>query len=332
MADLDPATPRFGHLGPGDGHYESYFLKAHHPSEPVAFWMRHTIHQRPGAPMTAAVWLTIFDGDEVRAGKATVDAGQLEAPPGGYVRIGGSECRPDGADGSLASPSLDADWSFRWRAEEQPLQHLPAGWMYNAKVPRTKSYTPHPGAVFSGALTAGGRRYDLDGWVGVVSHNWGSEHAERWVYAHCGQFEGRDERTWLELVLGRIRIGPVVMPWLGNGVLSLDGVRHRLGGPQRARQTRVDEHPTRCRFVLAGDDARVEAELSAPAQRFVAWRYADPDGPEHHSLHSSLTDLRMEVRAGDGAAVELLAPAAATYELGLRESDHGLAVQPYADG
>jgi hypothetical protein len=335
MADLDLAAPRFPSLAPGDGHYESYFLKAHHPSEPKAFWMRHTVHQRPGHERTAALWLTVFDATAdvpVVAGKHTGGAADLTAPDGAYLAIGGSEARPDGATGSLASETLDAEWSFRWQAESEPLHALPATWMYTAKVPRTKSVTPHPAAQFEGTLTAAGRTHDLAGWRGVVSHNWGSEHAERWIWMHCGQFEGRGPDTWLELVLGRIKVGSVVVPWLGNGVLSLDGTRHRLGGPQRARQTLVDERPAGCRFVLAGEGGvRVEAEVSAPPEHVVVWRYADPDGPEHHSAHSSLADLRLEVK-GPGWREELRATTTASYELGMRETDHGLPVQPYADG
>ncbi len=85
--------------------------------------------------------------------------------------------------------------------------------------------------------------------------------------------------------------------------------------------------------VVAGEDGlRVEAEIRAPAERFVTWRYADPDGPEHHSAHSSLADLRLQVRRNPGANVEFVLPMTASYELGMREADHGLEVQPYADG
>ena len=170
---------------------------------------------------------------------------------------------------------------------------MPNEWMYTAAVPRTKSLTPHPAARFSGTVGD----YELDGWTGVVSHNWGTEHAERWIYLHCGHFAGHDEHTWLEFVTGRIKLGPVTTPWIANGALQLDGVRHRLGGPQRARATKVDEQPTAARFVLTGDDGvRVEGELAAPKERFVGWRYASPDLDERHSLHCSIADLRLHVK------------------------------------
>jgi hypothetical protein len=38
------------------------------------------------------------------------------------------------------------------------------------------------------------------------------------------------------------------------------------------------------------------------------------------------------VSRGGGPATELVVPAGAAYELGMREHDHGMAIQPYPDG
>jgi hypothetical protein len=35
---------------------------------------------------------------------------------------------------------------------------------------------------------------------------------------------------WLDLVIGRIKVGPITVPWIANGVVSLDCVRRRVGG------------------------------------------------------------------------------------------------------
>jgi len=317
---------RFPAVAAGAGHYESYFVKAHHPDEPKAFWLRHTVHQRPGEPQTASLWLTLFDagapaGATVVAGKQTFAGAAV--PEDGYIAIGDAILGRRGGRGSLASPTLDADWDFAIRGAEPEQRHLPAAWMYGAPVPRTKSGTPHPGAHFSGRVGP----FDLSGWRGLVSHNWGSQHAERWIWLHSALTGG-----WLELVCGRLKAGRWTTPWLADGALQLDGARHRLGGPRTVRATKVDEEPTGARFVVTGDGLRVEGEVRAPAERFVTWRYADPDGPEHHSAHTSLADLRLQVRRPAGANLELMLPMGASYELGMRETDHGLEVQPYADG
>ncbi len=324
MTDL--AAPRFPGVAPGDGLYESYFVKARHPERPRAFWLRHTIHKRPGRDPVGSVWLTLFDAGAEQPVKATKENFAAERlAPAGYVRIGDSHLEPGRAAGRVPGTT----WDFTFATDEPEQRHLPKEWMYTAAVPRTKSLTPHPAARFAGKLG----RWALDGWTGVVSHNWGTEHAERWIYLHCGHFEGQDEHTWLELVLGRIKLGPLTTPWVANGALQLDGARHRLGGPQRARATKVDERATAARFVATGEGVRVEGELSAPRERFVGWRYASPDMDERHSVHSSLADLRLHVRRPGRPDVELVAPAGATYELGMRpNAEHGIALQPYEDG
>ena len=334
MGGVDLLEPRFPGIDAGAPHYESYYLKARHPDRAQAFWLRHTVHHPPDKAPTASLWLTLFDDalPAPVATKATVPGGQLGVPEGGFIRIGGAELHPGRARGDVPSATTAASWDLTFDSGEEQLAHLPAGWMYGAPLPRTKSLTPYPAARFGGRLAIGEHELDLAGWIGMVGHNWGAEHAERWIWMHCGQFEGHGEDTWIDLVLGRVKVGPVVTPWIGNGALSLAGVRHRLGGPNRVRQTIVEESPARARFVMAGDDARVEALLEAPREQVVAWRYADPEGPEHHTSHCSITDLRLELRRAGGETVELRAPAAASYELGMRETDHGLDLQPYADG
>ena len=325
-----PAEPRFPHLAPDAPHYESYFIKARHPVEPRAFWMRHTVHQRPGEPRTASIWLTLFDASSdtpVVAGKQTTGSEGLSSEAGSYIRIADSVVSPTRAEGQLASPSLSCSWAFDIQSGEEELQHLPIPKMYEAKVPKTKSVTPHPAALFNGTLND----WDLNDWIGVSSHNWGSEHAERWIYLHCGQFEGHGRDTWLEMTIGRIRLGPVTVPWIAQGALQLNGIRHRLGGPQRLISTSIAERETGVSFTVKGDGVTLVCDMSAERDHLVAWRYADPEGPEHHSIHSSLTDIALTVTRGDDE-IELRGPKAATYEIGMRETDHGIPVQPYDDG
>ena len=44
------------------GHYESFYLKACHPAEPLGVWIRYTVHKRPGEPPNGSLWFTLFDG------------------------------------------------------------------------------------------------------------------------------------------------------------------------------------------------------------------------------------------------------------------------------
>ena len=76
-------------------------------------------------------------------------------------------------------------------------------------LPKTKLESPRPHVLVSGRVTVGGEAIDLDGWPGMVGHNWGAQHAERWIWLHGVLFEDRPD-DWLDIALGRIRVGPVL--------------------------------------------------------------------------------------------------------------------------
>jgi hypothetical protein len=306
--------------------YESWYLKASHPTEPLGVWIRYTTHQKPGEAERGSLWFTLF-GPEPAAAKVTPAPEALSRGGGEFIRIGDSIF----ADGRVSGSALDASWDLTFEHTEHELRHLPRDWMYKAPVPRTKLVSPFPAARFSGQVRFGERTVDLDGWPGMVGHNWGAQHAERWIWMHGSSFEGRGEDTWLDAAIGRIKVGPWTTPWIANGVLSLDGERHRIGGVERTRATRIDEHPDHARFRLPGPDLTIEGTVSAPRERFVGWVYADPDGSEHHTVNCSIAEMKLTVSAPTGP-LELVTPHGAAYELGMRERDHGMQIQPFPDG
>ena len=115
-------------------------------------------------------------------------------------------------------------------------------------------------------------------------------------------------------------------------MLCLDGVRHRLGGLERIRSTKVAERSTSCEFELHGKEVRVRGRASSEPRNFVAWVYADPVGPEHNTLNCSISDLELTVEQDGKPPRRLGVTGAAAYEFGTRDLDHGIEVQPYPDG
>jgi hypothetical protein len=126
-------------------------------------------------------------------------------------------------------------------------------------------------------------------------------------------------------------MGRFTTPWIANGVVSIDGRRHRVGGIGRARATRVVETPEGCDFTLPGPGLTLRGRVSAPREHLVGWKYADPDGSEHDTVNCSMADLDVEVELEGSPSTRLRAPGSATYELGMREHDHGVPIQPFAD-
>jgi hypothetical protein len=165
----------------------------------------------------------------------------------------------------------------------------------------------------------------------MVGQNWGAEHAERWVWIQ-GAFLHRDEPARFDMAAGRIKLGPLQTPWVANGMLRVGAHEHRLGGFDRVLSTKVSERPTGCDFRISGKGIRVRGRVGSEARNFVAWVYADPKGPEHNTLNCSISDLELEVEQEGRPPERLEVSAAAAYEIGMRDTDHGIPLQPYPDG
>jgi hypothetical protein len=271
---------------PQDGMYESFYLRAVAPEEPVGVWIRYTVHKPPGRPPCGSLWCTVFDLQRERPfmHKLTTDA--LAVPADGWISVGDAALGPERAEGACGA----ASWSLRITATEPELRHLPRAWMYRAPLPRTKLSSPAPAARFDGTLVLAdapgqpARTIELRDWVGMVGHNWGSQHAERWIWLHgialhetpAPRFERAD--PWLDVAIGRVRIAGATTPWIASGALSLDGQRHRIGG-LAARGLLVAETPRHCRLTLpASSGLTIEAHIDAPLAGLAGWRYADPIG------------------------------------------------------
>jgi hypothetical protein len=325
---MDPAAARFPSVAVGDGHYESFYLKAGDAASRRALWLRYTVHKRPGGAPVGSLWATLFGEGGPRAAKASHEAGRLGTRNGDWLRIGEARIGPDGARGEIAE--LGASWDLTFAGDEPPFHYLPRDWMYTGKLPRTKALSLRPAIAVSGEVTVGGDTVALDGWPGMIGHNWGAEHAERWIWLHGTAF-AEQPAAWLDATLGRIKLKRWTTPWVGNGCLTLDGVRHRLGGIGAARATKVSETPEHLTFTLPGDGIVVRGEIAAPHDDVVGWVYSDPSGPQHHTAHCAIADMTLTVERRDQPMLTLTVKGGATYELGMRERDHGIPIQPFPD-
>ena len=128
-----------------------------------------------------------------------------------------------------------------------------------------------------------------------------------------------------------MRVGGTVTPWVANGALALDGERFRLGGLGRVPGTSVQARPGALEAELPGRGARVRVAVSAPLEQTVAFVYADPAGGEHHSLNCSIAEVRLRVSRRSRPPLELATAFGGAYELGVRETDHRVDLQPFGD-
>lgn len=315
---MEYLVPRFPSVDRKAPHYESMYLTAAHPRDGTTYWIRHTIRKVPGEDPVGSLWFTRFTAD------APPHAGKLNAPPtssaGIPIAIGehGSLTR-DGATGTMKVEGLEASWDLRFSGDEEPMSHLPFPWLYAAPVPRTKSTSPRPDMTVSGTVVVDGETTVLEGWRGMLGHNWGSEHAHRWTWLRGAGF-AEDPTVWLDLVIGRIKVGPVTSPWIANGMVSMGGVRRRVGG--LGRKADVRPRPDGIDVGVTG----LRIEVQAPVEASVGWEYADPTGDLHQVRNCSNAAMKLEV-----GGRTLTTTYGACYELGTPETDPAVVMQAFPD-
>ena len=309
-----PAAPRWPYVHLGRGHYESYYLRAVDPAQPRGVWIRYTVTRPPGQPPAGHLWCTFFDRtrDLVRA--VRVPAGEPATGPGEWIRLGESMFRTGEAVGGLQSGQSSARWTLRWSPGAEPLRHLRPNLLYSAPFPRTKLVSLTPATTFDGLLEVDGEEVPVEGWLGMTGHNWGEQHAQRWVWLHGVGFEGAGPDTWLDVAIAQVRVGSATTPWIANGALSLEGHRLRLGGP--GRRVRVVRTPTGGELRLPGPGVRVSVSVSAPSSAFAEWDYPNPDGHVHRVVNCSVADLSLRVTRRRRPPVALVAPGRGAYEFG----------------
>lgn len=282
------------------GLYESHYLKAHGPDR-GAFWIKYCVlaPRDPREPVVVELWAVVWRaGAAPRVVKRVVSASAM--------RLGASELLIDGAgvhlDAKRATGSLTVDghtiaWTLAIRDEMPALRHLPYESMYTAALPKKKLLTPSPRARFSGEITVDGERIEVRDWLGLRGHNWGSEHARRYAYGNCNEWEDGARRA-IDGFTAKIKLGPIESPWLNvlvgdgaEGAIAFNALRH-----WRARSE--VSFPLWNQWFREGARA-MELRWRATPDDMVGLRYLHPDGKVSYCYNTRFATLDVSVRDGE---------------------------------
>jgi hypothetical protein len=196
------------------GGYESWFVSARDPASPRALWIRHTRLRSGTGRESAALWCTVVD--RAVSPRPVVVKQVFGAVPAGAA------AGPGQFRGAAVMAGQDARWDLAVTGAQPAVRPLRPALLYRTPLPRTKVVVSVPDGLVTGLLEVGGRRVGVDRWRGTVGRNWGTGHADCWVWLHAAGF-GAAPRGWLDLVLARIKVGPARSPWTAMGALSLGG-------------------------------------------------------------------------------------------------------------
>jgi hypothetical protein len=286
------------------GEYEVWFLTFTDGETGRGYWVRSTHHAPRRGPASAGVWFARFDpadpaatfGIHRTSWSWSIDAHAFD------VRIGDSRMTSGRAEGSVEAEGRTVSWDLQWPTGE-PTYHLLPSFMYRGGIAPTKPYSPNVDTRFSGSITVDGQTSNLTGAGGQQGHLAGRRHAERWAWAHGGEFEG-DEAV-VHALAAQGRRGPFNTPYLTSVGVRWQGRWVRLSKWRRHRDFGLGSW----KVDLENRTFRLTGRIEAPARSLLRARYEDPDGSLRYAHNSEIASCRLalfERRAGGFEEVALL--------------------------
>ena len=304
----------------GTGGYESWFVSARGPASAGALWIRHTRLRRRQGPESAALWCIVAGPG---LGERPVVVKQVFAAFPASAAAGPGQFR-----GEATMAGHDGRWDLAITGGQPPLRPLRPAVLYRAPLPRTKLEASVPDGLVTGIVEVSGHRVEVDRWRGTVGHNWGTEHADCWVWLHAVGFDAAPQ-AWLDLVLAKIKVGPARSPWTAMGAFSLNGRLVPLGG--LGRRPRVQAGPGRLTAQIPAPRARLEVTVTARDDGAVAVAYTDPPGGTRAVSHAALATVELAWRPR-GETGFTTSTGHGAYEYGTSQGMPGIPLRPLPEG
>jgi len=304
-----------------NGHVESYFLKINDPKGERALWVKATILARSSmvAEPVAESWAIAFErGKPPVARKSTVPFSRARFSRGAIdLELPGLSMTSSRVIGKHEGLSFDLGIEDR----SAPLFHyMPR--FYEGRFPSSKLMSPMPNLVARGQARVGNETWKIDGWRGLLGHNWGRGHAFAYAWGHCNVWD-EDVDLVFEGTSGRVRVGPVLIPTTTVLVVRLNGETHSLNHVSELARNKGSMTFRRWRFSARGPTLSVSGELFAETEDMVGLHYENPDGTMTYCLNSKLASARLSLEPRGSLPIVVNSRAAAL-EIGTRDPHHGV--------
>ena len=325
--------------GTGNGHYESYFLRANHPTKPIAFWFRYTIFSPKAGSQSngekamvgkniGELWAMMFDREKNRvvAAKEEVPFDQCYFSSNGLdVAIADKGVLTPGiVKGSAASGGNTIAWDLVYGGGQQPLKLLPAN-LYDAPFPKAKALVGSPMVSFSGTITVNGEDYTVDRWIGSENHNWGSKHTDQYAWGQVAGFDN-DPDAFLEVGTAKVKVGPFRTPWMTTLVLRYDQKEVAINSLLQAVKAKASYRYFHWEFDTRNENVRIQGNIYGPKENFVGLNYYNPPGDSNTCLNSKIASCRLVVQEKGKPERVFETKNRAAFEILTADRSHGVPV------
>lgn len=284
----------------GIDHVESWFVRANHPTQPRALWLKSTVLCRADGTAVAESWCSVFAGTRTAAFRAR---DVIDQPAIRLTETGGT------SRGRLTGEAGPVEWDVGFTRPPgswaEPMSLLPSRRLVDGPFPKSKLLTPFPVLTMSGRLTWDGETWDLAGWLGMQGHNWGSAHSPEYAWAQCLM---PDQEAVVEAVSGRIELGRRSSPLFSMLVVRRDEEELRFDRiVDRWRQRPRLAFPV-YELAMRGRAGSARLQVTGDPAAMVCLGYDNPARPRSYCLNSKTAEVHVEVRPAAGPAFELHSP------------------------
>ncbi|MFG1931025.1 hypothetical protein ACGFK1_10255 [Mycobacterium sp. NPDC048908] len=304
-------------MKPQAPYYESRYIRANHPGQPQAVWLRETLLLPTAGDPVADVWVMAFDPDG-QGNRAFKQPYPIDAADYDYdewiARIGATSIDDTSAQGAVTDGNTSARWDLRIAPGVEDAVRMLTERAYNARIPTAKTTVRHPLAHFDGLVELDDTRLVLDDWIGSVNHNWGTRHTPAYAF---GQVCGFDESpgSTLEIVTARAAIGPVLTPAATLFVFRHAGQEFAVRSIFGSLQTHGRYRPFSWAFGGRVGDQMIEGEIVAEPSDVIGLIYTDTDGGKKYCYNSAIATCRVQVAGKAFERAELVATRRAMFEI-----------------
>lgn len=316
--------------GQAEGHYESFFVRANHPTRPLAFWIRYTVFSPRAFPERAIgeLWAIFFNGETKQHAVAKQEFGMADClldTSTFRVKIGNATLGPRDLQGAIKGKGQALAWDLTFEGDAAPILLLPLK-LYEGRFPAAKSLVSLPMARFNGTFSIDGVSMDISDWLGSQNHNWGSRHTDLYAWGQVAGFDTHPE-SFLEVATAKLRLGPFWTPPLTPLVLRHRQKEYALTAPFQALRARGSFEYFTWEFKSATAEVDIEGVISAPREAFVGLNYYNPPGGVKHCLNTKIASCTLHVTDKLAGTTETLdAKNRAAFEILTSDPAHGIAI------
>jgi hypothetical protein len=316
--------------GQPNGHYESFFLRANHPSRPLAFWIRYTIFSPKNRPDNSLgeLWAIFFNGEsnEHAVAKQEFPLAECRFDTSAFgVQIGSATLSPHFLQGMIHGKNHRLTWELVFDGNGDPLLLLPLN-LYEGRFPAAKSLVSLPMAKFKGNFSVNGEWFDVNDWIGSQNHNWGIRHTDLYAWGQVAGFDTHPE-SFLEVATARLKLGPFWTPPITLLVLRHQQKEYALTGIVQGIKAKGRFKYFTWEFRSGTNDIEIEGQISATRDDFIGLKYYNPPGGSKYCLNSKIAECTLRVKDKTVGKTETLETKhRAAFEILTNDQNHGMPI------